>query len=255
MGTIKLSESAPNEPKVKRSESNEDDYCRPTIDTATRKVNFHSNIMPHKVTLCKHVTLRPRRLVWVKEMTTISNLICTGPKHFLWKECRVPSVHLIHEVLNNKSWELLLFSSSTFKNHAPKGIVLTYAKKSPVMHLAITVLVMARCTTVTGICASRNKNSGGSHGHNHTAATTWYLWFEHCCFRLGDSNFYAYIFRVASVVTLYDHACPCSTVTGPSDWQPQKRAQSAAKLTIACEPFPGRRYVTAKRDYIKSISA
>lgn len=52
-----------NERIVNRLNSMADEYRVPTTDTLTKKINYYSDIMHNKHTLCKKVTLLPYRKV------------------------------------------------------------------------------------------------------------------------------------------------------------------------------------------------
>lgn len=68
----------------------------------------------------------------------ISGFIHTELKHSLWIECCVCPDNKIHEVVVNKLFDILLSNASAVGKTLSKMMVICYATRSPVTHLAVT---------------------------------------------------------------------------------------------------------------------
>lgn len=77
-------------------ESVEYDYCGPTTDIPTKKMDHYPDIMCQKVTLCKNFTLLSYRQDRVKVVLKLSGFIHTEQKHSLWTRRRVRPPYVIH---------------------------------------------------------------------------------------------------------------------------------------------------------------
>lgn len=65
-------------------------------------------------------------------------LIHTEPENFLSIRGCVRSANDIHKVAGNKPFEILLTSFSTVEKKVTKGMVISFATRSPVIHLDAT---------------------------------------------------------------------------------------------------------------------
>lgn len=117
---IPLLGSGLDEPRLKGLESLENDYRGSTTDTPTKKIDYFSDIMHHKVSLCKHNTHYSYKQVRVKMMIKISSLIRMELKNFLCAGRRVRSANGIHEVIGIQPVDNFLTNFSTVAKKFPK---------------------------------------------------------------------------------------------------------------------------------------
>lgn len=123
-----------------------DDYNAPTTDTATKKMEYYPDILYHKAAICKHVTLPLYAQVLVEVVTNISILIHTETESSVWTGFRVQSANRIHELYANKLLKILLANFFAVEKTFSTGMVISYATRASVAHLADTGV------RVTGIC-------------------------------------------------------------------------------------------------------
>lgn len=142
-----------------------DNYSGSITKTTTKKMNHYPEIMCRKLSLCEHGTLLPYKQVRVKVVTKISGLVHMEPKNSLWTGCLVHSANRIHEAFKNEPFEILLTDLSAVEKKLSKDMVISYAKRSLIIHLAVTGSMAA------GICESRKFNGGTNNSCTHVAAT------------------------------------------------------------------------------------
>lgn len=112
----------------------------------SQSIKLAPDITRHKVAFCNYVTLPLYTNFPVKMGTKISGLIHIELKHFLRTERRVRSTHGIYEATANKPFNMLLISFSTVEKKFREGMDTSYAKRSSVIHLAVS------STMAPGLC-------------------------------------------------------------------------------------------------------
>lgn len=137
-GKIPLLGSARNEPTIKRLEFTKDEYRGPKTDTQTKKMNYYPEMMRHKVSLCKRVTLPASTQVRIKMVIKISASFIRNTRMPQRTARSVRSDNMINEVDGNKPFEIQLTIISTFEKKLSKGTVISNTTWSPVSHLGVT---------------------------------------------------------------------------------------------------------------------
>lgn len=126
---IPLPESAQNESTEKVLQSMEDNYCRPTTDTLTKKIDYCLDIMSHEAVLCKHVTIPPYKQIRFKTVTKIYDLFHPQPKNSPKVGCCISSAVGIREVDVNIPFGFFLTNFSDGEKTLLKKWVLDFLQR------------------------------------------------------------------------------------------------------------------------------
>ena len=65
-------------------------------------------------------------------------IIVTEPKGYLYVKYGIRAMNIVHEVKENKPFTILLSNFSRIARRPPKGMIITFASRSPIALVALT---------------------------------------------------------------------------------------------------------------------